>query len=374
MSSDFYNDIGMGNNTYLFSKAINKNRDKWDNLISELYDTISDIIENSFNTTKNHTIINICGDKISIDKIKNDEILFLCVGGSAYHSWAKLFEHIDSTLDIDNNKFPKTTDWDISMSLKHTVDTLQFMFDMNILLFEFYSTYEWNDMLDNFLDINNELISSFKKNHNHEKIINIGTKFFITNIDDDEKIVFRLNMFVKDEKNNSYLGHIIELLCWKYNQISSLFSLSEVMNKMVILNIDGIKHKVLSLEKLIVSNKYAMDQRFNNLGKLTQDYFRIKYVINSLEKMNMNNDDIKIYLNECKRDSNYKKSIKMLESIPYKICNDLTINKSNRRILLDSVEKILEYVDVKIFFDFGKKILENKNDNKLLDIIKKVFP
>jgi hypothetical protein len=165
------------------------------------------------------------------------------------------------------------------MSLKHTINSDDFVTKLGSLLLNVFDSDEFHNIINMFNLIDKNDIQNYIESHDREKIFHTSSKYFITFINSDDKYNFRINI-----KINNYVNHVIELIFLKYNQISSMFSIHEIKNKILVLEHDGVKHRLIDIEKLMLQNKYTIEAR-KSIAKQTQDYLRISYILKCMEKI-----------------------------------------------------------------------------------------
>jgi hypothetical protein len=314
----------MGENMKLFRDAIDKCQSQFDLLIHCLYSTLRQPhLAKYFNICKTFNSINLDSSTIDISVCDAGEPLIFCNGGNAYHAYSLLFEKIHPSLSIHqyNYFFPKTCDWDISLSLRHDINIHEFIQNMKRSFIFWMKKNLSNEILMHFDEIDSP------KYRTDETIIYKENKYYLIYREDREKLFFRLNL-----RKQNHCCHIIDLIFWKYNQISSDVTLSELENKMLVLKHNKLHYYLPHPKRLLQTNLISLEKR-KDFGKCSQDYLRMKYLINTINKIldmkdiNVSDDVIK-FIKSIDTDT-YQKYV--INNPKYIMLDHLHIDKDIRK-------------------------------------------
>lgn len=262
---------------------VNDNRTLWDELVSNIYRNIenSTAISNLLNKIDSSIVINTNTKKPYVDRKRR--CCIICVGGSAYESYKKVFKC------EGNINFPKTHDYDISLSLFHSgksnnndkkfphnkekeldADTTEIIGLCPILI----------DLLTKFkLDIS-KIKDYDKRDMNADVLSVVKDKFIITKKNTARYVCYRVCILWDNNKERVVSReHIIELTFWKYNYINNYLTISDVkdMRLVKIIDSNGNIHLTVNSSKLSELNIISLKNRLieGDFYKANKDYHRV---------------------------------------------------------------------------------------------------
>lgn len=276
-------------------------------------------------------------------EIKNKNIekpIMFCVGGAAYLMYSKIFEKINKELNIINFA-PLTHDFDISISLKDNYDIKTIDNDLIKLAL--------ND-IKNLIEKNNKILDVLEDigTIRDEILVKINNKFYIVKNENQRFINYRIVV-----KLYGHIEHLIEIVFWKDFKITDNFFEQEFKKKrnIILFNDDKYYFYIPDLYTLLDTNYISIKNRFNvdSLDKCGQDYLRILYIFDTLEKI--------IKIKSKKQISNYLSYIfniisefKHILRMPYDICKLKLENKSALTKLYKNKIKMSDIEIIKLIY------------------------